>query len=93
MSSSEAIHAACEDYRAAASIDLEHDRMTRDVKLTCPLLVLWAKEGLIGAHYQPLDIWRSWASEVHGYPMDCGHFIPEELPNETFQILDGWLKT
>lgn len=89
----EAIHAACEDYRAAASIDLEHDAHNREVKIACPLLLLWAKNGLIGKHFKPMEIWQEWATDIAGHPMNCGYFIPEELPEETYQILNNWLKS
>lgn len=87
----EAIHTACEDYRAAASIDLVHDKADQDIKIKCPLLVLWAKEGFIGKHYDVLSIWKKWANSVEGRPIDCGHFIPEEAPQETYQIISEWL--
>jgi haloacetate dehalogenase len=90
-STPEAIHAACEDYRAAASIDLVHDKADREIKIKCPLLVLWAKDGFIGKHYSVLEVWKQWADSVEGVPMNCGHFIPEEAPQETYQIIYEWL--
>lgn len=72
-----AIHAACEDYRAAASIDLEQDKADAAIKIKCPLLVLWAKGGFIGKHYDVLTVWKKYANSVEGKPIDCGHFIPE----------------
>ncbi len=89
----EAIHAACEDYRAAATIDLVHDRTDKAIKMKCPLLVLWAKEGFIGKHYNVLETWREWADSVEGHPIQCGHFIPEEAPQETYHIIYEWLNS
>ncbi len=79
------IRGICEDYRAAATIDLEHDRESREdgVKIGCPLLVLWGAKGKIGAFYEPLDIWRQYsAGEVTGGPVDNGHYLAEEAPDE-----------
>lgn len=81
------IHATCEDYRAAASIDLEHDKADLSIKITCPLLVLWGKQGIIGRHYDLLDIWQHRASNVRGQALDCGHFLAEERSEETLQSL------
>jgi haloacetate dehalogenase len=82
-----AIHASCEDYRAAASIDLVHDEADLATKITCPLLALWGTEGLVGRHYDPLAIWRDRAAEVRGRPLPCGHFLPEECPEEVLTEL------
>jgi haloacetate dehalogenase len=79
------IRGMCEDYRAAASIDLEHDRVSRaaGVKIQCPLLVLWGAKGKIGKWYDPLAIWRQYcAAEVRGGPVDSGHYLAEEAPAE-----------
>ena len=81
------IHATCEDYRAAASIDLEHDRADLRNKVTCPLLVLWGARGLVGAAYDPVAVWQERANDVRGHAVDCGHFIPEEKPQETIAAL------
>lgn len=72
------IHATCEDYRAAASIDLEHDRADEDRLIDCPLLVLWGSRGFVHRTYDVLDVWRRYASRVGGKALDCGHFLPEE---------------
>ena len=82
----DAIHAACEDYRASASIDLEHDRASRaeGEKVACDLLVLWGERGVVGRLYQPLALWQAQcAGTVSGTAMAAGHFIPEELPADT----------
>ncbi|MCB0196787.1 MAG: alpha/beta hydrolase [Anaerolineae bacterium] len=82
------IHATCEDYRAAASIDLEHDEADMDQKITCPLLVLWGKLGFVHRTYDVLATWRERATQVEGYALDsCGHFLPEERPNAVYGAL------
>jgi haloacetate dehalogenase len=86
----EAIHGACEDYRAAAGIDLVHDRASRDAgqKIACNTLVLWGQRGVVQALFDPLALWRAQCSaSVTGAGMAAGHFIPEEMPNETAQQL------
>lgn len=79
------MHGMCEDYRAAASIDLEHDRADRAAgkKIACPLHVLWGEFGVVHRCFKPLDDWRSvvdGAIQVTGRPLPCGHYIPEEVP-------------
>jgi haloacetate dehalogenase len=78
-----AIHASCEDYRAAASIDLEHDRADREAgrKVRCPLLALWGAHGVIERCFKPLDEWRRVADDVRGHALPAGHYLPEEVPN------------
>lgn len=79
----EGVHGACEDYRASASIDLEHDRASRGAneRIACPLHVLWGERGVVGKLFAPLDDWAAVASgPVTGRAVDAGHFIPEELP-------------
>ena len=77
------IHATCEDYRAAASIDLEHDREDSEVKLECPLLVLWGAKGVVQRLFHPLDDWARVATDVRGEALPAGHFLPEEAPEPT----------
>ncbi len=81
------IHASCEDYRAAASIDLEHDEQDMDRKLQCPLLALWGEKGLVHRSYDVLETWRERAADVRGQALACGHFLPEEAPEETCRAL------
>ncbi|MEA3119335.1 MAG: haloacetate dehalogenase [Paraburkholderia sp.] len=78
-----AVHAMCEDYRASASIDLEHDRadIERGHRIACPLRVLWGAQGIVGQCFDPLDEWRRVARDVSGRALDCGHYIPEEAPD------------
>jgi len=75
-----AIHATCEDYRAAESIDLAHDEADLARKIACPLLVLWGKHGTIERCFQPLADWAERAEDVRGRALDCGHYLPEEAP-------------
>ena len=85
------IHATCEDYRAAAGIDLEHDRADLERKIACPLLVLWGAEGVIERTYDTLAVWRARAGNVSGRALPCGHFLPEEAPEETLAELVAFL--
>jgi len=77
-----AIHATCEDYRAAATIDLVHDKQDRRRKIRMPVLALWGKHGVINALFNCLADWREVAEDVRGKALDCGHFIAEEKPRE-----------
>ena len=79
-----AVHAMCEDYRASASIDLEHDRadIERGHKIGCPLRVLWGEKGVIEKCFDALTEWRHVARDVSGRSLPCGHYIPEEAPEE-----------
>jgi haloacetate dehalogenase len=83
----ETIHATCEDYRAAASIDLDHDRADLDKTIECPLLVLWGARGVMERCYDVLDVWRERARNVQGRALPCGHFLAEEAPGETLAEL------
>ncbi len=83
----EAIHATCEDYRAGATIDLEHDEKDYGRKLTCPLLVLWGTGGIMTKLFNPLQVWRDYAEDVTGWGIECGHFLAEEEPEQTCQAL------
>ncbi len=75
-------HGMCEDYRAAAGIDLDHDRADREqgLRLKLPLMVLWGAEGVVHRCFRPLDEWRRVAEDVRGEALPCGHYIPEEAP-------------
>ena len=81
------IHASCEDYRAAASIDLDHDRADEDRKVACPLLVLWGAKGVVHQLFDPIKDWRSVAEDVRGQVTPSGHFVAEEAPGETLEQL------
>jgi haloacetate dehalogenase len=87
------IRGMCEDYRAAASIDLEHDRASRTAgeKIQCPLLVLWGSKGRIGRWYDALAIWRQYCTaEVTGGEVNAGHYLAEEAPAEVLQRFRGF---
>jgi haloacetate dehalogenase len=81
-SNPQSMHAMCEDYRAAATIDLIHDRADRDAnkKLKMPIKVLWGEHGLVNKCFKPIDDWKEVASEVSGKAVPSGHYIPEEVP-------------
>jgi haloacetate dehalogenase len=78
-----AIHALCEDYRAAATIDLEHDAADAEARIGAPMLALWGGKGTVGALYDVLQSWRDKAVDVRGRALDCGHIPQEERPDET----------
>jgi haloacetate dehalogenase len=91
----EAIHSACEDYRASAGIDLEHDRASRTHgdKVACDMLVLWGERGVVNKLFQPLALWQAQcAGTVTGQALPAGHFIPEELPTETSAALKEFFR-
>jgi haloacetate dehalogenase len=85
------IHASCEDYRAAESIDLEYDAADQAKKIDCPVLALWGKHGVIEQQFDCLADWRSAAREVRGEALDCGHYLPEERPEEVARQLESFL--
>jgi haloacetate dehalogenase len=82
-----AIHASCEDYRAGASIDLEHDRADGGRKLEMPVLAIWGEQGLIHRRFDVPAAWRERASDVRGQVLPGGHFPAEEAPAETVSLL------
>lgn len=93
LSDPAAVHAICEEYRAAASIDTTLDRIDREngKLIVCPTLVLWSQGSGVETWYErdggPLAIWRQWARSVSGGPIAGGHFFPEERPAETIRQL------
>jgi haloacetate dehalogenase len=94
LSMSGAAHALCEDYRAAASIDLDHDRksLAEGQKVTCPLKVLWGEQGAVHRCFDPLAEWRKVASNVSGHTLPCGHYIAEEAPDVLLDAVLPFLK-
>ncbi len=86
------IYASCEDYRAAATIDLEHDEADLGRRIRAPLLVLWGKHGVVETCFEPLDDWRGQATSVTGRALECGHYLAEELPGATAAELLAFLK-
>ena len=85
------IHATCEDYRAGASIDLVHDEADFDDKVSCPLLALWSATGYVGRMQDVLQIWRDYGTDVRGRSLACGHYLAEEMPDETYYALSYFL--
>ena len=85
------VHAMCEDYRAAAGIDLEHDKADLGSKVRCPLLTLWGGKGAMDRLYDVIGTWRERASNVTGKPLPGGHWLPEQLPQEVTAELLAFL--
>ena len=84
------IHTMCEDYRASAGIDLAHDRHSRErgEKVACDMLVLWGERGVVQRMFQPLALWQAQcAGTVLGQTLPCGHYMPEECPDEVAELL------
>jgi haloacetate dehalogenase len=86
-------HAICEEYRAAATLDREHDQndLRSGRRISCPLLVLWSAHGALGSWYDadggPIGLWRAWSDDVQGEALDAGHFFPEAAPEPTAEAL------
>lgn len=95
----ERLHAICEEYRAAASIDREHDAadVSAGRRISCPLLALWSDKGGLNCWYEeeggPLAIWRTMAGDVRGEPVPGGHFFPEEYPTSITEKLRAFLRS
>ena len=87
FSNPETIRATCDEYRAGAAIDLEHDRADRGKKVPMPLLLLWGQRSGQGSGYDMLQVWREHAENVTGHSINSGHFIPEEKPDEVYTAL------
>jgi len=80
----------CEDYRAAVSIDLEHDRADLHRKFEAPMLVLWGEKSHVNRSYRPLEAWRERAADVRGKMLPCGHYPAEQAPEETLAELGAF---
>jgi haloacetate dehalogenase len=89
----ENIHAVCEDYRAAVSIDLVHDEADLQRKLAVPVLVLWGERSHVNRSFQPIAAWRERAEDVRGKMLDCGHYPAEQAPGETYAALRAFFAT
>jgi len=85
------IHAICEDYRASAGIDLEHDEADAHRRITAPLLALWGANSVVGDLYDVIATWQELADNVTGSSLPCGHAIPEEAPDELTAKLQTFL--
>lgn len=89
----ENIHAMCEDYRAGATFDFELDKADRGKKkISCPVLALWSNQGELPIWYDVLSVWRGWADDVQGRGLNCGHYLAEEEPQETYEELYKFFK-
>ncbi len=86
------MHAMCEDYRAGATIDLEHDEQDMNVKITCPVLALWGANGVMGTQFNVIETWRERALNISGKSLPCGHWLPEQLPEQVYEELNKFLK-
>lgn len=86
-------HAICEEYRAAATIDREHDKadLLGGRRIVCPLLAMWSAHGALGTWYTeesgPIALWQAWCDDVQGHALEAGHFFPEEAPEQTADAL------
>ena len=86
------IHASCEDYRASAGIDLEHDRADAGTKLAMPVLAIWGTRGVVGRMFDCAADWREVAHDVSGVALDSGHFVPEENPQGVIDAITPFLR-
>ena len=86
--------AICEDYRAGASIDLEHDRADRAAgrRVRMPLRVLWGADGVVGRCFDVLPLWSAAAEASSGRALDCGHYIAEEAPDALLTEMFSYFK-
>ena len=84
------IHASCEDYRAAASIDIEHDNADFGKKLEMPILTLWAKKGVIETCFNGMSLWRNRAKKVEGEALNTTHYMAEEIPREVAELMSNF---
>jgi haloacetate dehalogenase len=93
------VHAICEEYRAAATLDYEHDKRDREIsrRTGCPVLALWSTGGALDTWYVqdggPLAIWKNWADDVRGRSVDGVHFFPEEQPKLTANLLSRFFSS
>jgi haloacetate dehalogenase len=83
------LKAMCDDYRAGAGIDVDHDLDSRAAgdRIAAPTLALWGATGIAQSAETPLDVWRRWCKDVRGKPIRSGHFLPEENPRDTADAL------
>lgn len=95
LASPGAVHAMCEDYRASATIDLEHDRadLERGRTIGCPVRVLWGAQGVVARCFDPLREWRKVARDVSGHALECGHYIPEEASEALIAEMHDFFET
>lgn len=89
------VHGMCEDYRSGATVDLEEQRedIKQKRKIQCPLMVLWGKKGLVEKKFNAIAEWKKVSSaSVEGEALDCGHYIPEEAPNELLERIKSFFE-
>ena len=84
-------HAQCEDYRAASTIDLEHDRADLDKKLKCPVLVLWGDENPLNKGVDIVSIWKERANDVRGHGTPSAHWLPEQIPDQVIKDVTAFI--
>ncbi|MBC7907379.1 MAG: alpha/beta hydrolase [Rhodospirillaceae bacterium] len=89
----EMVHAVMEDYRAAATIDLDHDAEDSQKRIQAPLLAIWGDKGVVGKTYDVLQTWRDKGVDVRGGTIPCGHYLAEEAPEETIRAFLGFFRT
>jgi len=77
------LKASCEDYRAGATIDMEHDLADKEIRFECPTLILWGGENLVYKKRNIIAEWEKKGTDIRGHVIDSGHFIPEEAPEAT----------
>jgi haloacetate dehalogenase len=88
------IQAMCEDYRAGVTIDFQLDEADRGrQRIACPVLVLWSRQGELEQWYDVPAIWRDWATDVRGRGLNCGHYLAEEAPDETYEELRSFFSS
>jgi haloacetate dehalogenase len=93
------VHAICEEYRAAAMLDREHDKTDnmKGLRIACPVLALWSAQGALDTWYAeaggPIALWQAWSDNVEGHPLNAGHFFPEEAPEHTADALERFFAT
>lgn len=93
------VHAICEEYRAAATLDRQHDQTDRTAgrRIACRLLAIWSAGGALDTWYVeaggPLALWRTWSDRVQGHSVEAGHFFPEEAPERTADALNGFFSS
>ncbi len=90
LTNPETVRAQCDDYRAAAGIDLAHDDADGDRKIDCPLLCLWGASGAVERCFDPLALWRERARDVRGHTLPCGHYLAEECPEKVISAFQAF---
>lgn len=88
------VHAACEDYRAAATTDIDHDNQDDEQgrQVNCPMLVLWGEDGVIESCFNPVKLWSIRAAHVEGKALPGGHYLAEQNPSLVLAELEQFLR-